>query len=99
VTGKATRLLAGHPADDVDPICKEETMLVLSRKVGEKVVIGNCITVTVVGVIGNKVRLGISAPEDVSILRSELARWMPPPDEPERIAGLSNSPFETAART
>jgi hypothetical protein len=41
----------------------------------------------------------VSAPEDISILRSELARWMPRPDEPERIAGLSDSPFETAART
>jgi carbon storage regulator len=47
-------------------------MLVLSWKVGEKVVIGNCVTVTVVKAIGNKVRLGISAPEDISILRSEL---------------------------
>jgi carbon storage regulator len=62
-------------------------MLVLSRKVGEKVVIGNCVTVTVVEATGNKVRLGISAPEDISILRSELTHWkMPPADEPGRIA-------------
>jgi carbon storage regulator len=61
-------------------------MLVLSRKVGEKVVIGNCICVTVVDVKGNKVKLGISAPDDVSILRSELAHWLTPPaDAPEWI--------------
>ena len=53
-------------------------MLVLSRKPGEKVVIGNGITVTVVEVIGNKVRVGIDAPDRVRILRGELAFW---PDE------------------
>jgi len=50
-------------------------MLVLSRKPGEKVVIGNGITVTVVEVKGNRVRLGIDAPEQVRILRAELACW------------------------
>jgi carbon storage regulator len=48
-------------------------MLVLSRKVGEKLVIGNEIWVTVVAVNGNRVRVGIAAPDDVPILRSELA--------------------------
>ena len=47
-------------------------MLVLTRKQGERFVIGNDILVTVVSVKGNKVRIGISAPEDVSILREEL---------------------------
>lgn len=47
-------------------------MLVLSRKLGEQVVIGNCIYVTVVAVRGNQVRLGFSAPEEVSIRREEL---------------------------
>jgi carbon storage regulator len=59
-------------------------MLVLSRKPGEKVVIGNGITVTVVEVTGNKVRLGIVAPEQVRILRAELLggqdRPVPGPD-------------------
>ena len=48
-------------------------MLVLSRKVGEKLVIGNDIWVTVVAVNGGRVRIGIDAPEDVCILRAELA--------------------------
>ena len=49
-------------------------MLVLSRKVGEKVVIGGCITVTVVAVDGNKVRLGFTAPPEVRIDREEVHR-------------------------
>ena len=47
-------------------------MLVLSRKPGEKVVIGKGITLTVVEVRGNKIRLGIDAPENVPIFRAEL---------------------------
>jgi len=49
-------------------------MLVLSRKVGESIVIGNGITVTVVEVHGERVRLGFTAPADVSIHREELQR-------------------------
>ena len=47
-------------------------MLVLSRKPGEKLVIGSGIVVTVLGVRGNQVKVGIQAPDDVVILRSEL---------------------------
>jgi len=54
-------------------------MLVLSRKPGEKVVIGGGITVTVVEMMGNKVRVGIDAPDQVRILRAELAGWQDDP--------------------
>ena len=54
-------------------------MLVLTRKPGEKVVIGNGITVTVVEVQGNRVRLGFDAPDQVRILRAELACWQEEP--------------------
>jgi carbon storage regulator len=54
-------------------------MLVLTRKPGEKVVICNGITVTVVEVTGNKVRLGFDAPDLVRILRGELACWQEDP--------------------
>jgi carbon storage regulator len=47
-------------------------MLVLSRKVGEKLVIDGGITVTVVRIQGNRVTLGIQAPAEVKIMRSEL---------------------------
>jgi carbon storage regulator len=49
-------------------------MLVLSRKVGEKIVIDGCITVEIVAVNGNKVRLGITAPPEVRIDREEIHR-------------------------
>jgi carbon storage regulator len=47
-------------------------MLVLSRKLGESIVIGDNIRVTVVGVNGGKVRIGIEAPADILVLREEL---------------------------
>ena len=48
-------------------------MLNLTRRVGETVLIGEGIAVTVLGVKGNQVRLGIVAPDDVTILREEIA--------------------------
>lgn len=47
-------------------------MLVLTRKEGEQIKIGENITLTVVRVSGNKVRLGIDAPPDVLVVRTEL---------------------------
>jgi carbon storage regulator len=49
-------------------------MLVLSRKLGESIVIGHGITVTVIEVHGERVRLGFTAPADVPIHREELQR-------------------------
>lgn len=49
-------------------------MLVLSRKVGDKITIGNNITVVVNRVDGNRVSLAIQAPSDVRIMRGELAK-------------------------
>ncbi len=48
-------------------------MLVLTRKLGESIHIGNNIVLTVVSLKANQVRLGIQAPADVRILRQELA--------------------------
>lgn len=47
-------------------------MLVLSRREGEKIIIGDSIAITVVRMGGDKVRLGIEAPDDMLILRGEL---------------------------
>ncbi len=58
-------------------------MLVLSRRVGETVWIGEGVAVRVLGVKGNQVRLGIEAPEDVLILREEIADGV----DPEKSAG------------
>jgi carbon storage regulator len=62
---------------------EENLMLVLSRKPGEKIHIGTGITVTVVATKGNKVRIGIDAPKDVPVLRSELGDFLTlDPSEP-----------------
>jgi carbon storage regulator len=47
-------------------------MLVLSRKPGEKVVIGGNVTLTVISCDGSRARIGITAPDEVRILRGEL---------------------------
>ena len=47
-------------------------MLILSRKAGERIKLGDSIIVTVVGVSGDKVRVGIQAPANVLVLRDEL---------------------------
>jgi len=49
-------------------------MLVLSRKSGESIVINGDVRLTIVKVSGNRVRLGIEAPSDVTVTRSELQR-------------------------
>jgi carbon storage regulator len=60
---------------DAEKTIKEDSiMLVLSRKPGEAIVIGDGITVTVVEVKGERVRLGFTAPAEVSIHREELQR-------------------------
>ena len=48
-------------------------MLVLTRKVNESLLIGEDIVITVVEIKGDKVRLGIEAPKEISIVRSEIA--------------------------
>lgn len=48
-------------------------MLVLSRKIQEAITIGSDIKIRIISIRGNTVRLGIEAPQEVSILRSELA--------------------------
>jgi carbon storage regulator CsrA len=67
-------------------------MLVLTRKIDQKIQIGDDITITVIQVKGRYVRLGIDAPTNIRILRSELTRS----DAPENAQGpqITHAPGE-----
>ncbi len=66
-----------------------DLMLVLSRKPGEQIYIGNHITITVVEIKGNRIRIGIDAPESVPVLRAELNGFLKQDEEPTHEAGLA----------
>lgn len=49
-------------------------MLILTRRVGEKLVIGEKVTVTILNVKGKQIRIGIDAPHDISVHREEISQ-------------------------
>ena len=65
-------------------------MLILTRKIGETVVIGDEITLTVLGVKGNQVRVGVKAPRDVSVHREEVYMRL----HDDAVFGLSGASSE-----
>ncbi len=67
-------------------------MLILTRRVGETLMIGDEVTVTVLGVKGNQVRIGVNAPKDVAVHREEIYERIR--REREESGGDSNGPGE-----
>ena len=51
---------------------EDKLMLILTRRVGESLMIGDNVDITVLGIRGNQVRIGINAPKDVSVHREEI---------------------------
>ncbi|KDN10019.1 MAG: carbon storage regulator CsrA [Gilliamella sp.] len=56
-------------------------MLILTRRVGETLIIGDDVVITILGVKGNQVRVGINAPKEVSIHREEIYNKIHQPQE------------------
>lgn len=71
-------------------------MLILTRRVGETVMIGNEVTVTVLGVKGNQVRIGINAPKHVAVHREEIYERIKREQQAEHEAGQNRSDFASA---
>lgn len=65
-------------------------MLILTRRVGETLMIGDSVTVTVLGVKGNQVRVGITAPKDVAVHREEIYKRIQDAPEGATTASYGN---------
>jgi carbon storage regulator len=73
-------------------------MLILSRRPGESLTIGDNVVVTVVGVSGNQIRLGITAPREVRVLREEVYKAMQEANQAAANALDSSSRLGDAVR-
>ena len=71
-------------------------MLILTRRVGETLMIGDNVTVTVLGVKGNQVRIGVNAPKTVAVHREEIFERIKreqaeeKPQRPPQVAGAAH---------
>ena len=66
-------------------------MLILTRRVGETLMVGDDVTITVLGVKGNQVRLGVNAPRDIAVHREEIYQKI----QSEKSSDAEGSPDDT----
>ena len=69
-------------------------MLVLTRKLGQRLMVGDNIVVTVLSVRNGQVRIGIDAPRSVAIRREELEALPQPADDPDLVAAGNKSQWD-----